>query len=118
MSTSTQGHNQASKWSIAKAEGGSGAYILEEIARQVLELQDLGRPVTVRWIPAHVEIREPQTRLPRKPPDGERTAADAHQQTHLQAAPAEVDPQTMVQNTNGESMDGQMERGDERPGNT
>lgn len=48
--------NQAAIWSIAKAEGRSGAYILEEIADQVQRLQDRGRPVTVRWIPAHVGI--------------------------------------------------------------
>jgi ribonuclease HI len=48
--------NQAAIWSIAKAEGRSGAYILEEIARQVQRLQDKGRRVTVRWIPAHVGI--------------------------------------------------------------
>jgi ribonuclease HI len=48
--------NQAAIWSIAKAEGRSGAYILEEIASQVQRLQDMGRPVTVRWIPAHVGI--------------------------------------------------------------
>jgi ribonuclease HI len=48
--------NQAAIWSIAKAEGRSGAYILEEIARQVQQLQDMGQTVTVRWIPAHVGI--------------------------------------------------------------
>jgi ribonuclease HI len=48
--------NQAAIWSIAKAEGRSGAYILEEIASQVQRLQEMGRPVTVRWIPAHVGI--------------------------------------------------------------
>ena len=48
--------NQAAIWSISKAEGRPGAYILEEIARQVQELQDKGRLVTVRWIPAHVGI--------------------------------------------------------------
>jgi ribonuclease HI len=48
--------NQAAVWSIAKAEGRSGAYILADIARQVRELQDNGRTVTVRWIPAHVGI--------------------------------------------------------------
>jgi ribonuclease HI len=48
--------NQAAIWSIAKAEGRSGAYILKEIARQVQELQNKGRYVTVRWIPAHVGI--------------------------------------------------------------
>jgi ribonuclease HI len=48
--------NQAAIWSIAKAEGRSGAYILEEIESQVQRLQDMGRPVTVRWIPAHVGI--------------------------------------------------------------
>ena len=48
--------NQAAIWSIAKAEGRSGAYILADIARQVQELQDNGRTVTVRWIPAHVGI--------------------------------------------------------------
>jgi hypothetical protein len=48
--------NQAAIWSVAKAEGRSGAYILEEIASQVQKLQELGRPVTVRWIPAHMGI--------------------------------------------------------------
>jgi hypothetical protein len=48
--------NQAAIWSVAKAEGRSGAYILEEIARQVQWLQDRGRTVTVRWISAHVRI--------------------------------------------------------------
>jgi hypothetical protein len=48
--------NQAAIWSVAEAEGRSGAYILAEIARQVQELQDKGRTVTVRWIPAHVGI--------------------------------------------------------------
>ncbi|KAF2631868.1 hypothetical protein BU25DRAFT_331642, partial [Macroventuria anomochaeta] len=46
----------AAIWSIAKAEGQSGAYIFKEIARQVQELQDKGWTVTVRWIPAHVSI--------------------------------------------------------------
>ncbi|PVI02972.1 hypothetical protein DM02DRAFT_670096 [Periconia macrospinosa] len=46
----------AAIWSIAKAEGRTGAYILEEIARQVQDLQDKGRPVQVRWVPAHVGI--------------------------------------------------------------
>jgi ribonuclease HI len=48
--------NQAAIWSIAKAEGRSGAYILADIAQQVLELQNKGYPVTVRWIPAHMGI--------------------------------------------------------------
>jgi hypothetical protein len=48
--------NQAAIWSIAKAEGRSGAYILQEIARQVQELQDKGLSMTIRWIPAHVGI--------------------------------------------------------------
>jgi ribonuclease HI len=48
--------NQAAIWSIAKAEGRSGAYILADIAQQVLELQDKGYSVTVRWIPSHVGI--------------------------------------------------------------
>jgi ribonuclease HI len=48
--------NQAAIWSIAKAEGRSGAYILKGIARQVQELQDKGRYVRVRWIPAHAGI--------------------------------------------------------------
>ena len=48
--------NQAAIWSIAKTEGRTGAYILEEIARQVQQLQRDGRTVTVRWIPAHVGI--------------------------------------------------------------
>lgn len=48
--------NQAAIWSIAKAEGRSGAYILADIAQQVQELQDKGRSVTVRWVPAHVGI--------------------------------------------------------------
>jgi ribonuclease HI len=48
--------NQAAIWSAAKAEGRSGAYILADIAQQVLELQGKGYAVTVRWIPAHVGI--------------------------------------------------------------
>lgn len=40
--------NQAAIWSIAKAEGRSGAYILANIAQQVPELQDKGYSVTVR----------------------------------------------------------------------
>jgi ribonuclease HI len=48
--------NQAAIWSIAKAEGQSGAYILADIARQVKELQDNRQTVTVQWIPAHVGI--------------------------------------------------------------
>ena len=48
--------NQAAIWSIAKAEGRLGAYILADIAQQVLELQDKGYSVTVQWIPAHVGI--------------------------------------------------------------
>jgi ribonuclease HI len=48
--------NQAAIWSIAKAEGRSGAYILADIAQQVLELQNKGYSVTVRWISAHVGI--------------------------------------------------------------
>jgi ribonuclease HI len=48
--------NQAAIWSIAKAEGRSGAYILQKIARQVQDLQDKELSVTVRWIPAHVGI--------------------------------------------------------------
>lgn len=39
--------NQAAIWSIAKAEGRSGAYILADIAQQVLELQNKGYSVTV-----------------------------------------------------------------------
>jgi ribonuclease HI len=48
--------NQAAIWSITKAEGRLGAYILKEIAQQVQKLQDRGRSVVVRWIPAHVGI--------------------------------------------------------------
>jgi ribonuclease HI len=48
--------NQASIWSVAKAEGRLGAYILADIAQQVLDLQNKGYSVTVRWIPAHVGI--------------------------------------------------------------
>jgi hypothetical protein len=48
--------NQAAIWSITNAEGRTGAYILEEIARQIQDLQDRGRPVRVRWVPAHVGI--------------------------------------------------------------
>lgn len=48
--------NQAAIWSITKTEGRTGAYILEEIARQIQDLQDRGRPVQVRWVPAHVGI--------------------------------------------------------------
>jgi ribonuclease HI len=40
--------NQAAIWSIAKAEGRSGAYILAEMAQQVLELQNKAYSVTVR----------------------------------------------------------------------
>ncbi|KAK7177401.1 zinc knuckle [Paraphaeosphaeria sporulosa] len=45
--------NQAAILSVTKAEGRPGAYILEEIARQIQDLQDRGRPVRVRWVPAH-----------------------------------------------------------------
>jgi ribonuclease HI/exonuclease III len=48
--------NQAAIWSVTKAEGRTGSYILEEIASQIQDLQDRGRPVRVRWIPAHVGI--------------------------------------------------------------
>ncbi|KAL6152343.1 hypothetical protein ACJQWK_05935 [Exserohilum turcicum] len=48
--------NQAAIWSVAKAEGRSGAYILADIAERVKTLQDVGRPVTIRWIPAHTGI--------------------------------------------------------------
>lgn len=48
--------NQATIWSAAKAEGRSGAYILADIAERVKTLQDIGRPVTIRWIPAHTDI--------------------------------------------------------------
>jgi ribonuclease HI len=48
--------NHAAICSIAKAEGRSGAYILKDIARQALELQEKGYSVIVRWIPAHVGI--------------------------------------------------------------
>jgi ribonuclease HI len=47
---------QVAIWSIAKAEGRSGAYILHELARRVQELQDKGLSVIVRWMPAHVGI--------------------------------------------------------------
>jgi ribonuclease HI len=40
--------NQAAIWSIAKAKGRSGAYILADIAQQVQELQDKGQTVTVQ----------------------------------------------------------------------
>lgn len=40
--------NQAAIWSIAKVEGRSGAYILEEVARQVQKFQTIGGPVMVR----------------------------------------------------------------------
>jgi ribonuclease HI len=39
--------NQAAIWSIAKAEGRSGAYIVASIAQQVQELQDKGRTVII-----------------------------------------------------------------------
>ncbi|KAL5371116.1 hypothetical protein PMIN02_013118 [Paraphaeosphaeria minitans] len=48
--------NQAAIWSVIKAEGRTGAYILEEIARQIQDLQDRGRPVRIRWVPAHEGI--------------------------------------------------------------
>jgi ribonuclease HI len=48
--------NQSAIRSITKAEGKSGAYILNEIAQRVQQLQDIGWTVTVRWIPAHVGI--------------------------------------------------------------
>jgi ribonuclease HI len=48
--------NQAAIWSVAKAEGRSGAYILADIAEQVKTIQDMDRPVTIRWIPAHTGI--------------------------------------------------------------
>ncbi|KAF9733766.1 reverse transcriptase [Paraphaeosphaeria minitans] len=50
------GDNQAAIWSVIKAEGRTGAYILEEIARQIQDLQDRGRPVRIRWVPAHEGI--------------------------------------------------------------
>jgi hypothetical protein len=48
--------NQAAIWSVAKAEGRTGAYILADIAEQVKTLYEIGRPVTIRWIPAHTGI--------------------------------------------------------------
>ncbi|KAH7548744.1 RNasehypothetical proteinH domain containing protein [Bipolaris maydis] len=48
-------YNQAAIWSVAKAEGRSGAYILQEIASQVRRLQDMGRWVTVRWCKIQAE---------------------------------------------------------------
>jgi ribonuclease HI len=48
--------NQAAIWSVAKAEGRSGAYILTDIAEQVKTLQEMGWQVTIRWIPAHTGI--------------------------------------------------------------
>ncbi|KAK7177941.1 reverse transcriptase, partial [Paraphaeosphaeria sporulosa] len=48
--------NQAAIWSVTKAEGRTGAYILEEIARQIQDLRDRGRPVRIRWVPAHEGI--------------------------------------------------------------
>ncbi|KAL5371473.1 hypothetical protein DPSP01_014247 [Paraphaeosphaeria sporulosa] len=48
--------NQAAIWSATKAEGRTGAYILEKIARQIQDLQDRGRPVRIRWVPAHEGI--------------------------------------------------------------
>ncbi|KAJ6267517.1 hypothetical protein PSV08DRAFT_186678 [Bipolaris maydis] len=48
--------NQAAIWSVAKAEGRSGAYILADIPEQVKTLQDIDRPVTIRWIPAQTGI--------------------------------------------------------------
>jgi hypothetical protein len=41
---------------VAKAEGRTGAYILADIAEQVKALQEMGRQVTIRWIPAHTGI--------------------------------------------------------------
>lgn len=48
--------NQAAIWSVTKAEGRTGSYILEEIARQVQDLQSRRKLVQIRWIPAHVGI--------------------------------------------------------------
>jgi ribonuclease HI len=48
--------NQAAIWSVAKAEGRSGAYILTDIAEQVKTLQEMGWQVTIMWIPAHTGI--------------------------------------------------------------
>lgn len=48
--------NQAAIWSLTKAEGRSGAYIVKDIARQIQNLQDRGRQVEVRWIPAHTGV--------------------------------------------------------------
>ncbi|KAH7548710.1 hypothetical protein BM1_10880 [Bipolaris maydis] len=50
--------NQAAIWSVAKAEGRSGVYILQEILSQVQRFQDIGRSATVRWALAHVGIPE------------------------------------------------------------
>ena len=46
--------NQAAIQSITKAERRLGAYILEEIAEHVQRLQDRGKPVVARWIPARM----------------------------------------------------------------
>ncbi|ENI03027.1 hypothetical protein COCC4DRAFT_62848 [Bipolaris maydis ATCC 48331] len=46
--------NQAAIWSIAKAEGRPGTYILADIAQQIQQLQDRGQTATVHWIPAHL----------------------------------------------------------------
>jgi ribonuclease HI len=76
--------NQAAIWSIAKAEGRSGAYILADIAQQVLELQNKGYSVTVRWIPAHVGIPGNEAAdQAAKEATGWRMAAAISQQTHL-----------------------------------
>lgn len=48
--------NQAAITSTAKPEGQSGAYILKEIAQQIQDIQDKGRLVKIRWIPAHVGV--------------------------------------------------------------
>ncbi|KAF2251516.1 hypothetical protein BU26DRAFT_409634, partial [Trematosphaeria pertusa] len=45
--------NQAAITSTAKPEGQSGAYILREIAQQIQDIQNKGRVVKIRWIPAH-----------------------------------------------------------------
>ncbi|OAL42738.1 hypothetical protein IQ07DRAFT_668832 [Pyrenochaeta sp. DS3sAY3a] len=84
--------NQAAIWSIAKAEGRSGAYILEEIARQLLELRDMGQPVT------------------------ERKQQQAPTSRHaVQALATQIDLQKMMQNTN--SVENQMANGDQGSSN-
>jgi hypothetical protein len=49
-------HRQSSRHLVYSQGQRTIGSLHEEIARQVQGLQDTGRPVTVRWIPAHVGI--------------------------------------------------------------